>query len=130
MARSAPDRPHYYVLIDRRPVPLADNDVLAWAAAFENIDNRHVANTKVHGVCVSTVFIGIDMNWFGTGPPILFETMVFGGALDGRQLRCSTWEEAEIQHEFVVSAVKLQFAAESKTAEDIEILERMMKDKR
>lgn len=32
------------------------------------------------------------------GPPIVFETMIFGGANDEYQERCSTWEEAEAMH--------------------------------
>jgi hypothetical protein len=46
---------------------------------------------------VSTVFLGIDHN-FGNGPPLLFETMVFGGEYDGYCKRYSTWEEAEGGH--------------------------------
>lgn len=50
-------------------------------------------------------FLGIDHNW-GVGPPLLFETMVFGGWLDGEQERCSTWDEAEAQHKTMVLRVK------------------------
>lgn len=46
---------------------------------------------------VSTVFLGIDHNVFG-GPPLLFETMIFGGVHDETQLRCSKWDEAEEMH--------------------------------
>jgi hypothetical protein len=47
-------------------------------------------------VRVSTVFLGIDHAW--EGPPLLFETMVFGGPLDEEMERYSTWEEAERGH--------------------------------
>jgi hypothetical protein len=52
-------------------------------------------------VRVSTVFLVMNHNHFG-GPPILFETMVFGGPMDQEQRRCSTWAEAEAQHWEVV----------------------------
>ena len=39
---------------------------------------------------VSTVFLGMDHNWRREGPPILFETMVFGGRYAGLQLRYAT----------------------------------------
>jgi len=52
----------------------------------------------VEPIRVSTAFLGIDHNFTDDGPPMLFETMVFGGALDGDCDRTSTWEEAEKQH--------------------------------
>jgi hypothetical protein len=47
---------------------------------------------------VSTVFLGLNHN-FGNGPPMLFETMIFGGRFDQEQWRYSTWEEAEKGHQ-------------------------------
>lgn len=86
----------YYILDGRTPVPVTDT--LTWAAWFES-NKRHVAvsKSKLTPARVSTVFLGLDHSWNG-GPPILFETMIFGGRFDGYQERCSTWEEAEIMH--------------------------------
>jgi hypothetical protein len=56
-------------------------------------------------VWISTVFLGTDHNWSRYGPPLLFETMVFGGQLDEVQLRTSTWSGAQAQHANVVEAV-------------------------
>ena len=42
----------------------------------------------------STVFLGLDHQLTEDGPPLLFETMVFGGPLSGETDRCSTWELA------------------------------------
>jgi hypothetical protein len=50
---------------------------------------------------VSTVFLGIN-HQFGNGPPLLFETMIFGGQHDGYQQRCSTLEQAKQQHKRAV----------------------------
>ena len=52
------------------------------------------------GLTISTVFLGIDHSHFREGPPMLFETMIFGGGdmLDIDCRSCSTWEEAEQQH--------------------------------
>jgi hypothetical protein len=53
-------------------------------------------------VWVSTVFLCID-HGFGDGPPVLFETMAFGG--DGKDLACfrsHTVEEALATHRAVV----------------------------
>ena len=48
---------------------------------------------------------GLDFN-DGEGPPLVFETMVFGGDLGGSQVLTATWEEAEAAHEKMVKYVK------------------------
>ena len=67
--------------------------------------NRIINQDQVGSSFVSTVFLFIDHN-FGDGPPLLFETMVFGGKMDGYQIRCSTWEQAVIQHRRTLDEVK------------------------
>lgn len=52
---------------------------LAWAASFDQ--DRQVASTLLGDVRVSTVWLGINHNW-GDGPPLIFETMIFGLADD------------------------------------------------
>ncbi len=44
------------------------------------------------------MFVGIDLGFMIEGPPLLFETMIFGGEHDQEQWRYSTWEEAEAGH--------------------------------
>lgn len=86
----------YYELIGQTAVPL-EGDVLAWAQSFERSDRR-VQTTLVLGACVSTIFLGIDHSW-GSGPPLLFETMIFWPGEHGyEQARSSTWKEAEAMH--------------------------------
>jgi hypothetical protein len=85
-----------YILDGRNPIPCAD--FMTGARWFQTSD-RHVAKTDFGDVRVSTVFLGFDRS-FGQGPPLLFETMIFGGSFDQDkyQERCSTWDEAEAQH--------------------------------
>ena len=92
-----------YTLKGKTPIPV--DDILKWAKSFENQDRR-VAKTMIGKVRVSTVFLGIDYS-FGEGPPLLFETMVFGGALDQEEDRYCTWEQAETGHKKMVEKVKL-----------------------
>jgi hypothetical protein len=66
---------------------------------------RHVGKDEVGEVRVSTVFLGLDHSFSG-GPPLLFETMVFGGEHDQAQWRYTTWQEAEIGHAQVLAKVK------------------------
>jgi len=60
--------------------------------------DRHVglADLGRRGL-VSTVWLGHDMG-MGWGPPIIFETMIFGGLLDGEQGRYSTLTQARRGH--------------------------------
>lgn len=82
-----------YILEGRKAVPV---DLMTWATWIEKGD-RIVAKTSMGDVRISTVFLGLDHS-FGDGPPLLFETMIFGGKHDQYQERCSTWEEAEAMH--------------------------------
>jgi hypothetical protein len=59
---------------DRKGQPL---EILAWARAFENFEGRIVAQHWVRGWFVSTVWDGLDHNYFSSGPPLIFETMIF-----------------------------------------------------
>ena len=97
-----------YVLDGKTPVPV--DDIGEWGKWWSKADRR-VALWKEDGVSVSTVFLGIDHS-FGEGPPLLFETMVFGlESLEGEQDRCSTWEQAEQMHKLMVARVlKAQMA--------------------
>lgn len=97
-------RPIYYILEDGEPKPVAD--VLDWAKWFENaFPNPRVVQQdylKIPGmkrkVKVSTIFLGVDHNFHFKGPPVLFETMIFGGPLDQEQERYCTRKEALAGH--------------------------------
>ena len=84
-----------YILDGQTPVPT--EDVIEWAQWFETAD-RQVADDQIGDIRVSTVFTGIDYNFTQIGPPRVFETMIFGGALSDREWRYATWEEAEAGH--------------------------------
>ena len=70
-------------------------------ANYMSTANRRVAECFYGEVRVSTVFLGIDHNYNPDKGPMLFETMIFGGALDQWQWRYSTWEEAEVTHKAI-----------------------------
>jgi hypothetical protein len=65
----------------------------------------HVGDTAIGDVRVSTIFLGLD-HAHGYGPPMLFETMIFGGQYNDYYERCSTWEQAEAQHAAAISLVR------------------------
>ena len=90
----------YYIL--KGQTPTLARDVLHWAEWFETA-NRIVKQTVfANGTRVSTVFLGIDHS-FSNGPPLLFETMVFGGPYHGEEDRYTTWDEAEAGHAAIVA---------------------------
>lgn len=94
-----------YILDGKRAVEC--DDLVTWAKWFGDRKNRRVADETIDGVRVSTVFLSLDHS-FGEGPPMLFETMVFGGPMDQEQARCTTWDEAETMHAAMVARVKEQ----------------------
>jgi hypothetical protein len=88
--------------------PIPCYNLLEWARWFEEADRR-VAFTGNRKKWVSTVFLGLDHGWFGDGPPVVFETMVFVDNgdkwADGKpryesidQDRYSSWKAAEDGH--------------------------------
>lgn len=94
----------YYILNEaREPVPC---DLHSWCRWFEQAEARRVALWECAGVRVSTVFLGLDHRFYGDGPPLIFETMVFGGEHDGRQDRYATWPEAQAGHDRITALVR------------------------
>ena len=92
-----------YILVDGEPVK--EPRLFVWAQWMESGD-RAVARTEVGESVVSTVFLGLDHNFFGHGAPILFETLVLTGPNDGEGERYSTLEEARLGHERMVARVR------------------------
>ena len=97
----------YYILDGKRIIE--EPRIEAYAEWFETA-NRTVEKTTISDdVEVSTVFLGLDHRFVGDGPPILFETLVFGGKYDGLMVRYTTWAAAEFGHEEVRKKVGLSF---------------------
>ena len=84
--------PLYY---DREGRPL--DDPMKWAKLFSDPKYKVLQKTETRGAVVSTVWLGLDHGW-GEGPPIIFETIVFGGRCDGEMWRYSTEEQARLGH--------------------------------
>ena len=92
--------------------------LMEWAMLYEDTDARNVRITEVPGgVIISTVWIGLDMNLRGYGPPLIFESMAFkldengymGESID--QDRYSTRRLAEWGHDVMVQKWKLKAEA-------------------
>ena len=90
-------------------------EVSAWLAD-EGYQRRVAGQTEVGGPgaggCrVSTVFLMFDHAFLPGSPPVLFETMVFGGPHDQDQRRYHTWDEAAAGHAEVVALMQRLLAA-------------------
>jgi hypothetical protein len=101
----------YFILLGRTPIAV---DLMTWANACERVFRADIGGVnpwlvgrdQIDGACrVSTVFLGLDHN-FGRGEPLLFETTIFGGPLDGEMWRYGTYSEAERGHAAAVVQAK------------------------
>lgn len=99
-------------------------DLMAWAKLIEESTlamadgsgaGARVAQTMIDRIIpervsllVSTVWLGIDMNFSRLGPPLIFETMVFGDVeeLDELQWRWPDRHTALREHYVIVEQVK------------------------
>lgn len=93
-----------YVLDEKTGVPRPCEDWLRWGNWMATAD-RQVADDTVGEARVSTVFLGTDHSFGGGGPPVLFETMIFGGPHDQWQDRYTSREDALKGHAAVVAAL-------------------------
>jgi hypothetical protein len=98
-----------YTLAEDGMTPLPCADVGAWGAWMQTAERR-VSQDYDEGdgdkrILVSTVFLGVDHGWYG-GPSLLWETMVFGGPLDGLTDRYGTHADAVAGHQAVCQQVR------------------------
>jgi hypothetical protein len=75
-------------ILDENDNPIPEPDLMKWAKSFQK-GSRLVAKDEIGDVLISTVFLGLDHNFGQSGPPILWETIVFGGAHDQDCDRCA-----------------------------------------
>jgi hypothetical protein len=74
--------------------------------AFISPQDRVLKQETVGDAFVSTVFLALDHRWEEDEPPVLFETMIFGGEHDQYQDRYCTWDGAMEGHQKAVNLVK------------------------
>jgi len=101
------DPMHWILDAELREVPCSN--LWQWAYWFEkNHQLRIVAQEYVGPHWVSTVFLGLDHNYAMTGPPLLYETMIFYGDSENDELieRYSTWTQAALGHRQTVAILK------------------------
>lgn len=86
-----------------------------WIELWPDLGYRNVSVTAIDDeVWVSTVWLGIDHSFGTPGPPIIFETMIFGGPHDQEQWRYSTEAAALAGHDQAVALASERSAARDK----------------
>jgi len=91
----------YYRLEGKTPVPCSIDETFS-----TSIEERRVAETTINeSIRISTVFLGVNHGYVDTGPPILFETMVFDDGNGGDMERATTWLDAQTNHINMVNKV-------------------------
>lgn len=82
---------------DGNPMSLED-----WAKKHSDFDYKSIGDDRSEMWQVSTVWLGINHNFIGEGPPIIFESMVFRNDPEDWEdhdcRRYSTLAEAEAGH--------------------------------
>lgn len=97
MSRSTVTRGHYVLDDSDQPVP--EPDVVAWSRWMDESGKRIVGRDEVGEGVASTVYLGFDRHiFFARGKRYLWETMVFGGPLDGEGEQYASLVEARQGH--------------------------------
>ena len=90
---------------DRQGNEITDTE--EWTRLHGDIDYKRVAFDELpNGRTVSTVWLGVNHNFSGVGPPIIFETMVFaepGSYRDLDEMRYATEADAIAGHAAMVA---------------------------
>jgi len=106
--------PVRHVEVERAAVPYFDRQghpltAEAWSQLWSDPAYKVLRQEEVDETVVSTAWLGINHNWSGEGPPLIFETMAF---IDGRARgdidvrRYATERQALTGHAEVVAEVR------------------------
>jgi hypothetical protein len=85
---------HYYKLEGQTPV--AVESFMEWSLWMMSAKTTVMIN-ELNDCIISTRFVGIDLNPGSSNSnsqPMVFETLVMGGSLDGKKNLYPTWDDA------------------------------------
>lgn len=89
------------ILIQKTKEVVVMSNFEVWAKWFEKAgEKKRVGLDEIGDMKISTIFLGMDHGF--DGPPIWFETVIFGGDRDGESFRYETWAQAEAGHKKLV----------------------------
>jgi hypothetical protein len=96
----------YYILRDDEVIE--EQDHARWREWFDSCyqEVADIAETTTDHATVSTRFLAVSLSLANDKPPMLFETRVTGGWLDGQGEKFASPEEARVGHEAWVDRVR------------------------
>lgn len=93
----------WYILDNNNnPVPKPALEAIEWLEDGSN--RRTVKRDEIGDILVSTVFLGLDHAW-EPSPPVLWETMIFGGEHDQYQERYTSYKDAVEGHKKALTLI-------------------------
>ena len=92
----------FYILENMKIKPVG---VLDWAKWYEK-NKQTIETTTIGDIQITTEFVGIDDSVFEIDSPLLFETVILGGDMNGWVCQYSTLAEAKSGHFDAVDDVK------------------------
>ena len=105
MRQTIPEPKTIYYILDEDDQPVKCEDVLKWGAWIQTANRTLKVDHFPGDIRVSTVFLGMDHGW-GSGTPVLWETMIFGGEHDQDQWRAAARLSACHFHRKAVNMVR------------------------
>jgi hypothetical protein len=96
------------------PFPPTDEQIGCFTSGLvcRSRDLGHAVTSIDLSIRVSTVFLGLDYGFrTDDGPPVLWESMIFGGPLSGEMRRYTSRADAIAGHAELCELVRLEIAA-------------------
>ena len=88
---------------DRQGNPISSEEM---TRLYADPDSRRVGQDRIGPLLVSTVHLVMDHQFDPDGPPLIFETMIFGDDDHEPCWRYSTEAEARAAHESIVAQIR------------------------
>ncbi len=87
---------------DKTPVKTTYEEIVRLGAKPNGLP---IEKTQIDNIFISSVFLGFDHSFCEGEPPILFETMIFGGEFDGYQTRYTSYDDCVKGHQKAIEMV-------------------------
>lgn len=106
--RGLPNTPQYVIV---KGQPIHEPDLYKWSDWYQRNHRRHrIGDTRIGDQRISTRNMGLDLAWGRSNPPVLWETMIFGGPHDMAQWRYTSRQAAIETHTRIVKHLRYGMA--------------------
>jgi len=104
------DGPTHWILVGQTPIAVGLTEWARWFEYSDRVISKARVTARSFTYEISTVFLGVDYDFTGKGPPVLFETMIFTDdeEWNGYEQRWRSYLEAKRGHHVVEIRVTLE----------------------